>query len=286
MQVAVCQMASTADLEANREGAAATARAQALAGADLVVLPEATSRPFPGTAGTAPVGVELPAEALDGPFVQALAGAVAGTGATVVAGTFEPAGDGRTYNTLVVVNRDGLVASYRKLHLFDALGWKESDHVAPGDPVRDGVCVRTVAGVRIGLMTCFDLRFPEMGRMLVDQGAEVLVVPAAWVHGPGKAEQWEVLLRARAMESTAYACGAGQPGPTYCGTSMVVDPRGTVTGRLGADATGCLAASVDPALVAEVRATLPVLALRRFHVRPRCPVRDSSSARDHPGSSS
>jgi len=276
MQVAVCQMASTADLDANRAVAAAATRAQALAGAELIVLPEAVSQPFPPAHSVARPPVPLVAEPLDGPFVHALIGAVAGTDATVVAGTFEPARGSRVHNTLVVVDRHGLRTRYRKVHLFDALGWRESDQVEAGDPVRDGVCVFTAASACVGVMTCFDLRFPEMARALVDLGAEVLVVPAAWVHGPGKADQWEVLLRARAIESTAYACGAAQPGPAYCGTSMIVDPRGAVVERLGTDGTGSAAGVADPAVVAEVRQALPVLASRRFEVRPRCPERDSN----------
>ena len=105
----------------------------------------------------------------------------------------------RPYNTLVVVDRDGLRASYRKIHLYDSFGYKESDRLLAG-PV-EPVLV-DVGGFRVGLMTCYDLRFPELARELVSRGAELLVVPSAWVAGPAKVDHWRTLATARAIENT------------------------------------------------------------------------------------
>jgi predicted amidohydrolase len=112
-------------------------------------------------------------------------------------------------------------------------------------------------------MTCYDLRFPELGRALVDRGAEVLVVPAAWVAGPRKVDHWTTLLRARAIENTVFVVGVGQPGPRYTGHSMVVGPLGDVLVEGDAEAS-TLRATLDLASVAEARRTNPSLANRRL----------------------
>ena len=126
--------------------------------------------------------------------------------------------------------RGAVSTSYRKIHLYDSFGYKESDALRAGPlaPV-----VVDVAGFRVGLMTCYDLRFPELARLLVDHGAEVLVVPAAWVAGPRKVEHWRTLVRARAIENTVFVVAAAQPGPRYSGHSMVVDPLGDVLAEAG-----------------------------------------------------
>jgi predicted amidohydrolase len=115
----------------------------------------------------------------------------------------------------------------------------------------------------VGLMTCYDLRFPELARLLVDAGAELIVVPAAWVAGPRKVDHWTTLLRARAIENTVHVVGVGQPGPRYTGHSMVVGPWGDVLVEAG-DTAATLRAEVDRDAVAEVRRTNPSLANRRL----------------------
>ena len=261
------QLRSGSDKSANLARLVDAVRRAAGAGAGLLVAPEAAMHGYGRpTTDLAPV-----AEALDGPFVSGLAAVAAETGVTVVAGLFEAgAPRGRVYNTVTVVGPSGLMARYRKVHLYDALGWCESARMAPGDPA-EGLPVVAVGDLRLGVMTCFDLRFPEVARVLADGGATAVAVPAAWVAGPGKAEQWEVLLRARAIENTAYVLGAAQPEPEYTGCSMVVDPTGVVTARLGGPAEGpgaLLVADVRPDRVAEVRAGMPLLEQRRFVVRP------------------
>ena len=166
----------------------------------------------------------------------------------------------RPYNTLVVADRDGLRATYRKIHLYDSFGFRESDRLTAGevDPV-----VVEVGGVTVGLMTCYDLRFPELARALVDRGAELVVLPAAWVAGPGKVLHWRTLLAARAIENTVYVAAAGQPGPRYTGHSMVVAPDGDVLAEAGEE-PGSVQATVSTDRVAEVRRVNPSLANRRL----------------------
>ncbi len=266
MRAGVCQLASTADLDGNRSAAVRAVVEAASRGADLVVLPEAMQRDF----GSPDVDLSADAETLEGPFVAALADVAAREGVTVVAGMFESVPQSKkVHNSLVIVSAEGLVGRYRKLHLYDALGWRESDRIVAGTPVEDAAVVVPVAEHRIGVMTCYDVRFPEVARMLVDAGATVLVVPAAFVQGPGKAEQWRVLLQARAIENTAYVVAADQPGPEYTGLSMIVDPRGHVMTALDESASGIAVGEVSADVTAAVRSALPLLEARRFEVRAR-----------------
>ena len=160
--------------------------------ADLVVFPEAWARDF-GEPGS---DLAPSAEPLDGPFVTEVERVAAERGTTVVAGHLR-ARRAAPYNTVVV--RGAARADYRKIHLYDSFGYRESDVLAAGrlEPV-----TVEIAGTTVGLMTCYDLRFPELARALVDRGAEVLVVPSAWVAGPRKVDHWTTLLRARAIENT------------------------------------------------------------------------------------
>ena len=264
MRIALGQIpvSSRPEVNAKRVGLALVQAADQ--GADLAVFPEATQIRF---------GCDLraAAEPLDGPFCSGLASAAKETGVALVAGVFEPAPDGRVYNTAVAYDGAGhLVASYRKLHLFDAFGHRESDQVAPGSvPV---IC--TLAGVRTGLEICYDVRFGELSRALAVAGAELLVLPAAWAAGLFKEEHWVTLVRARAIENTVWVAAVGQvPDPgepptraaTGIGRSMLVDPLGVVRADLG-PGPGMAVAEVDEDLIGTVRATVPSLANRREDV--------------------
>jgi len=221
---------------------------------DLVVFPEAFARDF-GRAGS---DVSDGAEPVTGPFATEVARVAADRGATVLAGMFESSEDpGRPWNTLVL--RGGAVADYRKVHLYDSFGYRESDRLTAG-PV-DAVTA-PLGGFTLGLMTCYDLRFPEQARALVDAGADVLVAPSAWVAGERKVDHWRTLVRARAIENTAYVLAAGQPGPRYTGHSMVVDPLGDVLMEAG-ERPGIVTATLDPELLVRARRTNPSLANRR-----------------------
>ena len=251
MQVTLVQKASTLDPAENRERLAELTPE----GSDLVVFPEAFARDF-GEPGADLSGA---AEAVDGPFATEVERVAGERGTTVLAGMFERADDPtRPVNTLVL--RGAATADYRKIHLYDSFGYRESDSITAG-PI--GTTVVDLAGFRVGLMTCYDLRFPELARALVADGADVLVVPAAWVAGPRKVDHWTTLARARAIENTAYVVGVGQPGPRYSGHSIVVDPLGEVLVEAG-EKPETLTVTLDPAAVADARRTNPSLANRRL----------------------
>ena len=251
LSVALVQHASSLDPADNRRALDELTPS----GADLVVFPEVFARDFGDTGSD----VAAFAEPMDGAFAAAVADVAAARRTTVVAGMFETSDDpGRPFNTLVV--RGAVEASYRKIHLYDSFGFRESDRLAPG-PLT--ATVVDLGGFRVGLMTCYDLRFPELARALVDQGAEVLVVPAAWVAGDRKVEHWRTLVRARAIENTVFVVAVGQPGPRYTGHSMVADPWGDVLVEAGADAA-VLRATLDRAVLTAARGTNPSLANRRL----------------------
>jgi len=251
LRIRVHQWASGLDPATNRARLAEAVTP----GADLVVLPEAFARDF-GEAGS---DVSAFAEAADGPFATALAVAAAAADTTAVAGMFETSEDpGRPFNTLVV--RGGSEAAYRKIHLYDSFGYRESDRLSGGPT--EAVVVE-IAGWQVGLMTCYDLRFPELARALVDAGAEVIVVPAAWLPGERKVDHWRTLLTARAIENTCFVIGAAQPEPRYCGHSLVVGPLGQVLAAAGGGEES-LEAVLGRDDLLEARRTNPSLANRRL----------------------
>ncbi|QGG40008.1 carbon-nitrogen hydrolase family protein [Aeromicrobium yanjiei] len=260
MHVAVVQRASDIDSAANRDSIAAQLAALGPGDdLDLVVLPEAAMHDF----GAPDHDLAAVAEPLDGPFVQLLADEARRIGATVVAGMFERT-DGLPFNTLVVVGPDGeLRRTYRKIHLYDSFGYKESDRMAAGEvePV-----VVEIAGRPVGLMTCYDLRFPELARGLVDAGAEILVVPAAWVAGDRKLEHWRTLLTARAIENTVHVVAAGQGGDRYTGHSLVADPWGSIVDEADL-APAIIRATLAAADLAHARDVNPSLSNRRIRHR-------------------
>ena len=257
------QTASSHDKAANRESVARLVAEAVRDRPDLVVLPEAMMADFAADGGS--VG-EL-AEALDGEFVSTLRKLALEHSTAIVAGMFERSCDeARPYNTLLAVGADGeLLGAYRKIHLYDAFGYRESDQLTPGDvaPV-----VVEIAGRKFGLMTCYDLRFPELSRALVDAGAEVLVVPAAWVRGPLKEHHWTTLLTARAIENTCYVAAAAQNGRKYCGLSQVIDPQGIAIAAVG-EADGFTLAEISADRLSSARTNNPSLKNRRYTVTPR-----------------
>jgi predicted amidohydrolase len=264
MRVALCQIPVSSRPDVNSKRVRVALWEAANLGADLAVFPEATQVRFGSDLRAA-------AEPVDGPFCAGLAAAARDTGVALVAGVFEPAPDGRVYNTAVAFDGAGeLAASYRKLHLFDAFGHRESEQVAPGSaPV---LC--TLAGIRTGLEICYDVRFGELSRALAVAGASLLVLPAAWAAGLFKEEHWVTLVRARAIENTVWVAAVGQvPDPdepptraaTGIGRSMLVDPLGVVRVDLG-PAPGVAVGEVDEDLIETVRASVPSLHNRRDDV--------------------
>ncbi len=261
LAIAVAQIAPGDNLAHNREAAADAVARAAVQGAKLVVLPEYSN--YYAT----PFGPTLLAnsEQLDGPFVSALQEAAATHDVTVVAGMLET-GAQRVSNTLVVVDASGVVATARKQHLYDAFGQRESDWVEPG-PVGQPTTFE-LAGFCFGLMTCYDVRFPEVARTLVDADANAIVVPAQWVPGPNKQLHWQTLLTARAIENLSFVIAAGHAAPSGIGCSMVVSPFGETLAQLGTEPSSAIV-TLDEAAVAKARAANPALELRRYEVVPR-----------------
>ncbi len=263
LTVAVAQFAPTADKRHNRDEVARLLRQAGAEDADLVVFPEYSSY-FEAELGP---GFLDNAESFEGPFGTELAGLCRDLGIHAVAGLVEKSEGGRFSNTLVAYDDNGLlVATYRKIHLYDAFGSPESAWVLPGR--LDQEPSFSLAGIEVGMQTCYDLRFPEVTRRLVDRGAELVVVPAEWVDGPAKADAWRVLLRARAIENTIYVAAADHPAPVGVGRSMILDPVGDVIAEL-AEGVGVVSAVVDRAVTEQVRRANPALQLRRFSVAVR-----------------
>ncbi|MEU6081090.1 carbon-nitrogen hydrolase family protein [Streptomyces sp. NPDC047108] len=265
MRIALSQITADPRPERNLVTVREEAHLAAESGARLVVFPEATMACFGVPLG--PV-----AEPLDGPWANEVRAIAKETGIVVVAGMFTPSPDGRVTNTLLATG-PGVEASYDKIHLYDAFGFAESDTVAPGTEV----VTIDVEGVRIGLATCYDVRFPELFRAHADAGALLSLLPASWGAGPGKREQWELLVRARALDATLWVAavdqaepvptgeegGSRKTAPTGIGYSTVAGPDGTVRGQLESG-PGLLIADVDTDEVAAVRRKVSVLANRRL----------------------
>lgn len=261
--VAVLQRSTATSREANVAALTAAVADAVARGVDLLVAPEASQAPIPRTLE----GARAVAEPLDGPFVEALR-RVTTDGGAIVAGMLELGECGAVHNTAVAIDRGDLVASYRKVHLFDAFGGGESTWATPGPPAP----VRCeVAGLRVGLLTCYDLRFPELTQLLTAEPLDLLCVPTAWYEGEHKADQLEVLVRARAIEGTCAVAMADQPAPWCCGGSTIVDHRGVVLASYDAAGEGLAIATVDRAAQVDYRDELPVLEHRRFAVVPKEP---------------
>jgi predicted amidohydrolase len=263
VQVALAQFAPGDDKTANLALVTGLVDDAVARGARVVVLPEYTMFTVPAMDHRF---VES-AEDLDGSFVTGLRALAKDRDVAVVAGMNERLNGSRISNTLVAAAPDGSVAAlYRKIHLYDAFGFHESDVVQAGEITEPETF--EVGGVRFGLQTCYDLRFPEVTRRLADAGAQAVLLPAEWVPGPLKEYHWSTLVRARAIENTLYVAAAGQASPTGSGTSMLVDPMGVVVASLG-EQTGVAVGEVSPERITEVRAKNPALELRRFRVVPR-----------------
>ncbi|MBR8740726.1 carbon-nitrogen hydrolase family protein [Nocardiopsis sp. MG754419] len=266
VQVAVAQFAPGQDKAENARSVAELAARAAVAGAGVVLLPEYTMFTAPRTDHRY---VEA-AESLDGPFLAEAADTARREGVHLVLGVNESGGEGSSHftNTLVALSPQGeRVALYRKIHLYDAFGVKESDVVAPGPIEAPETFV--VDDVVFGLQTCYDLRFPEVTRRIADAGAHVVLLAAQWVPGPLKEEHWRTLARARAVENTVYVAASGQAAPSGAGNSMLIDPMGTPLASLGEQTFEVAAARVSAERVESVRVTNPALAMRRFAVVPR-----------------
>jgi deaminated glutathione amidase len=264
LRVACVQMTSRADKAANLEQAERLVARAASGGADVVVLPEKWNAI--GGAET----LHAAAEQLDGgASVEAMSSWARRHGITLVGGSITERRDGREKlsNTCLVLDPQGsTLAVYRKIHLFDVevggLVYRESEAEEAGD---EAVCVEA-EGWQLGLSICYDLRFPELYRILALEGAELLTVPANFTLYTGK-DHWHVLLRCRAIENQSYVAAAAQigetrPGRPSYGRSLIADPWGIVVAQ-ASDETTVILAEVDRARLLDVRERLPSLASRQ-----------------------
>lgn len=259
--VAIAQFAPTDDRVGNLAVIRRLAGLAAERGASVAVFPE-YSQFFVPALGAASVAA---AEAVDGPFGAAVGALAAELGIHVVAGMLELAEVGeRPFNTAVAFGPDGgLVAKYRKMHLYDAFGQAESEWIQAGPAAAPELFV--VDGLTFGMQICYDLRFPETTRRLVDAGADVVLAPSEWVRGPLKEHHWRTLVTARALENTVYVVAPDQAPPIGAGNSMVVDPMGVEIACIGDDTTVAVA-WLSRERIDQVRAVNPALGLRRFGV--------------------
>jgi deaminated glutathione amidase len=264
LRAAAVQLTATPDKAANLQVADLLVRRAAADGARLVVLPEKWSVLGRGA------DLREGAEPLDGPAVTWARDAARELGIDLVAGSVSErvAGDDKLRNTSLHIGPDGEIkATYRKMHMFDVevdgTVYRESEHEAPGDDV---VLSTTADGVELGLTVCYDIRFPELYRILAVRGARVVTIPAAFTV-PTTRDHWEVLVRARAIEDQCFVIAANQVGThveglASGGRSMIVDPWGLVLAQ-AADAQTVITADLDLDAQAAIRTRLPSLANRR-----------------------
>ena len=229
---------------------------------DLVVFPE-YSMGYPKGQLTRKF-VRDTAEPLDGNFVRRVAQKSKAKHLTVVLPIFEKAAS-TVFNTAVVISSGHVVGGYRKIRLFDALGFRESDFFGTGYET----VLFNVREFTFGMVTCYELRFPELMKKEVMSGARAVVVPAAWARGPLKEEQWQGLLMARAAENTSYVIGVGNAHEAFVGRSMIFDPFGVKVLDLGyGNRIGEY--EIDNSLITQAREKIPVLQQSRHLDRVKC----------------
>ena len=253
VKVGLAQIRSGVNKDKNNEQIIQTIKNAAKQKVDILVFPEAAQVSFEAV-------LKDEAEPLDGPFATLIRSYAAKYDMMIVAGMFEPANDGRIGNKLIITGKN-TEATYQKVHLYDAFGSRESDLVEAGS---DYLVLDTVFG-KIGFAICYDLRFAEQFTAMGRKGAKLIIVPASWGDGPGKAEQWDLLVRARAADSEAWlvACDqAWQPpkgtAPLGIGLSSIVDPTGSVRARLASEAE-LLVFDINLGNVEAIRARIPIL---------------------------
>jgi predicted amidohydrolase len=267
MTVAVAQVAGTADIDANLAAIERLAAQAAGKGAELVVFPEAVTYEYSASAERIAQMAAAHGERCE----ERLRAIAIENNIAIVAGTYSK-GEGKlARNMMVAVGADGAsLGRYQKLHLYDAFHYKESEKNEPArlQPDFGELVTFDLAGFRFGLLNCYDIRFPEMSRALVDRGADVLLVASGWVPGPLKEFHWETLLKARAIENTCFVAASCQPAPSSVGLSMVLDPNGIPVSTVAAG-EGVAVSTIDKERLAKVREVLPCLGHRRYAIAQR-----------------
>lgn len=259
MKIAIAQLAGSPDKQANLKKARHYIQQAGQAGADMIMLPEMFMAFLDPGSDRSYAEV---AEPLDGPFVKGLAEAAKAAGIYVVCGIYQSADNEprRAWNTTVLLNRQGeLIYHYQKTHLYDAFSYQESLNIIPG--VKPLQLVDTEFG-KIGILVCYELRFPEVARELTLLGADLLLVPTAWVSGPLKEEHYQALVKARALENTVPVCACDQTANIFAGRSLVCDAMGVVVASCGYDEQ-MIYAEISNQHTQETRAKVPSVQNRR-----------------------
>jgi len=261
-RVAVVQLRASEHKDENLKAAIGYIKEAKSKNADLVAFPEFLMAYSPSSQSAEELSKI--AETTDGEFMTALSHAAKTNSISVVATIYEKSKlQNRVYDTALLIDSKGnLSATYRKLHLYDALGFKESDKLVAGNDLIKPV--KTNVG-SLGMMICYDIRFPEMSRILTLMGADTLVLPSAWIQGDMKVEHWQTMVKARAIENGCYVVAPDQVGNIYIGHSMVVDPFGKIILDMR-EREGLEVVDLDAELVKNVRDKLPLLNNRRDDV--------------------
>jgi predicted amidohydrolase len=264
VKVAVIQFKSSVNKDTNLKKIIHYITSAAKNNAALVAFPEFMM--FYTTSSQTPKQLSSLAETVNGDFVSTIARTAKENHIQVVGSFYEKSRKkDRVYDTSFVIDKSGkILSTYRKIHLYDALGFRESTKMISGSKIAKPV--KTSIG-KIGMMICYDLRFPEMSRSLASSGSEVLVVPSAWVRGKMKEEHWITINKTRAMENGCYVIAPDQVGNIYCGRSLVVDPFGKILLDMKKrEGTGYV--DINLKKIKEIRKVLPLLKNRRTDIYP------------------
>jgi predicted amidohydrolase len=268
MKVAVVQFKASTNKETNLKKIIQYISNAAKNKAELVAFPEFMML-YTNSKQT-PQQLAILAETIKGNFVQSIAKAAKENHIQVVGSFYEKsAKKDRVYDTSFVVSKSGkIISTYRKIHLYDAFGFRESDKMLPGSNISKPV--KTSVG-KIGMMICYDLRFPEISRSLASSGSEILVIPSAWVKGEMKEEHWLTINKTRAIENGCYVISPDQVGNIYCGRSVVVDPYGKILLDMKKK-QGIGFVNIDLKRIKQIRKILPLLKNRRTDIYPTLKV--------------
>ena len=262
MKAAVVQFKASTDKQTNLEKIISYIQKAASKNAKLCAFPEFMMF-YTNSKQTSKQLASL-AETINGNFVTTIAIAAKENQIEVIGSFYEKSRKkDRVYDSSFIINKSGkMISTYRKIHLYDALGFKESNKMVPGSKITKPV--NTTLG-KTGMMICYDLRFPEMARSLAASGAEILVVPSAWVKGNMKEEHWITINKTRAIENGCYVIAPDQVGNIYCGRSLVVDPYGKILLDMKKK-QGIGYVDIDLNKVKQTRKILPLLKNRRTDI--------------------